>query len=222
MADEDRWAAVDHHLEELFGPADAALDAALARSDDAGLPAIAVSPMLGRLLEVLARARGARRILELGTLGGYSTIWLARALPPDGQLVSLEAEARHAEVARVNLAAAGLGDVVDVRVGAALDTLAQLERDGTDPFDLVFIDADKPPYRQYLQAALRLSAPGTLIIADNVVRGGRITEAQTDDPAVAGIQRFTAALAAEPRLTGTVLQLVGTKGYDGMALAVVR
>jgi predicted O-methyltransferase YrrM len=222
VADDTLWAAVDDHLEGLFGPADAALDDALARSDDAGLPRIAVSPMLGRLLQVLALARGARRILELGTLGGYSTIWLARALPPGGRLVSLEAEPRHAEVARVNIAAAGVDDVVEIRVGAALDTLAELEREGTAPFDLVFIDADKPPYTEYLQAALRLSAPGTLIIADNVVRGGRIADPTIEDPAVAGVQRFNAALAAEPRVTGTVLQLVGTKGYDGMALAVVR
>jgi predicted O-methyltransferase YrrM len=222
VADDTLWAAVDDHLESLFGPADAALDDALARSDDAGLPRIAVSPMLGRLLQVLALARGARRILELGTLGGYSTIWLARALPPGGRLVSLEAEPRHAEVARINIAAAGVDDVVEIRVGAALDTLAELEREGTAPFDLVFIDADKPPYTEYLQAALRLSAPGTLIIADNVVRGGRIADPTIEDPAVAGVQRFNAALAAEPRVTGTVLQLVGTKGYDGMALAVVR
>lgn len=222
MADDDVWTAVDHHLEELFAASDAALDGALARSDDAGLPAIAVSPMHGRLLHVLARARGARRILEIGTLGGYSTVWLARALPPDGQLVTLEYEAEHAEVARTNLAAAELADVVEVRVGAALDTLADLERAGVEPFDLVFIDADKPPYAEYLQAALRLSAPGTLIVADNVVRGGAIVDADPDDPAVAGIQRFNAALAAEPRVTASVIQMVGAKGHDGMAFAVVH
>lgn len=221
MAVDDVWTAVDHHLEGLFTAQDAALDGALARSHGAGLPAIAVSPMHGRLLHVLARARGARRILEIGTLGGYSTIWLARALPPDGHLVTLESEPEHAEVARTNLAAAGLADVVEVRVGAALDTLADLERADVEPFDLVFIDADKPPYAEYLQAALRLSAPGTLIVADNVVRGGAIVDADPDDPAVAGVQRFNAALAAEPRVTASVVQMVGAKGHDGMAFAVV-
>lgn len=221
MAD-DVWTAVDLHLEELFGPPDPALDGALARSDDAGLPAIAVSPMHGRLLHVLALARGARRILEIGTLGGYSTIWLARALPPGGRLVTLEHASAHAEVARANLEAAGLADRVEVRVGAALDTLADLERDGVAPFDMVFIDADKPPYADYLEAVLRLSATGTLIVADNVVRGGGIVDADPDDPAVAGVRRFNAALADEPRVTGAVVQMVGTKGHDGMALAVVR
>lgn len=222
MADDDVWAAVDHHLEGLFDPPEHALDAALARSDDAGLPAIAVSPMHGRLLHVLALARGARRILEIGTLGGYSTIWLARALPPGGRLVTLEREPEHAKVARTNVDAAGLADVVEIRVGEALDTLAALDRQGVEPFDLIFIDADKPPYAEYLQAGLRLSASGTLIVADNVVRGGAIVDAEPDDPAVVGVQRFNAALAAEPRVTGAIVQVVGVKGYDGIALAVVQ
>jgi caffeoyl-CoA O-methyltransferase len=222
VAGDDVWAAVDHHLEGLFDAPDHALDAALARSDDAGLPAIAVSPLHGRLLHVLALARGARRILEIGTLGGYSTIWLARALPPGGRLVTLEHEPEHAKVARANVDAAGLADVVDIRVGEALDTLAALDRQGVEPFDLVFIDADKPPYVEYLQAGLRLSASGTLIVADNVVRGGAIVDAEPDDPAVAGVQRFNAALAAEPRVTATIIQVVGIKGHDGIALAVVQ
>jgi caffeoyl-CoA O-methyltransferase len=197
------------------------LAAALERSAAAGLPDINVSPILGRLLHVLAMACGARTILEIGTLGGYSTIWLARALPPDGRLISLEYEPTHAEVARQNIAEAGLEDLVEIRVGRALDTLAELEAENAGPFDMVFIDADKPPYTEYFQAAMRLARPGTLIVADNVVRGGRVA-GPSDDPAVNGVQRFNAALGQDPRVAAVVLQEVGIKGHDGIALAVVR
>jgi len=218
---DDGFAAVDAYLDGLFGGDDPALAAALEHADAAGLPAINVSPNHGRLLQVLVLACGARRVLELGTLGGYSAIWMARALPPDGRLLSLERDPRFADVARGSIAGAGLADRVEIRVGRALDTLSDLERDDAGPFDMVFIDADKEPYAEYLQAVLRVSAPGTLIVADNVVRGGAVAAA-SDDPAVTGVQRFNAALAAESRVAGAVIQMVGAKGHDGMALAVVR
>jgi caffeoyl-CoA O-methyltransferase len=216
------FAAVDTYLERLFGPGDPVLAAALERSAAAGLPDINVSPTLGRLMHVLAMACGARTILEIGTLGGYSTIWLARALPQDGRLISLEYQPTHAEVARQNIADAGLADRVEIRVGRALDTLVQLEAEGAGPFDMVFIDADKPPYAEYYEAALRLARPGTLIVADNVVRGGRVAAGPSDDPAIAGVQRFNAALGQDPRVAGVVMQEVGSRGHDGIALAVVR
>jgi predicted O-methyltransferase YrrM len=216
------FAAVDTYLEQLFGPSDPVLAAALERSAAAGLPDINVSPMLGRLLHVLAMARGARSILEIGTLGGYSTIWLARALPPGGRLISLEYQPRHAEVAQQNIAEAGLADVVEIRVGRALDTLAELEAGGAGPFDMVFIDADKPPYTEYFHAVVRLGRPGTLIVADNVVRAGYVAAGPSDDPAVAGVQRFNAALGQDERVAAVVLQQVGIKGHDGIALAVIR
>lgn len=221
MEGDDAFLAVDAYLDELFGGDDPALAAVLERADAAGLPAINVSPSHGRLLHVLVLARGARRVLELGTLGGYSAIWMARALPPDGRLLSLERDPAFADVARGSIARAGVADRVEIRVGRGLDTLADLERDDAGPFDMVFIDADKEPYAEYLQAVLLLSAPGTLIVADNVVRGGAVAEA-SDDPAVTGVQRFNAALAAESRVAGAVIQMVGAKGHDGMALAVVR
>jgi predicted O-methyltransferase YrrM len=216
------YAAVDAYLDELFGPSDPALAAAQERSVAAGLPQISVSPNHGRFLQVLALARGARSILEIGTLGGYSAIWLARALPPGGKLITLEYESRHAEVARGNIDVAGLGDRVEIRVGRALDLLAELAHEGTGPFDMVFIDADKPAYPEYLRAALRLAAPGTLIVADNVVRGGKVALGSSDDEMVTGVQRFNAALAGDPRLAAAVVQQVGVKGHDGMAFAVVR
>jgi predicted O-methyltransferase YrrM len=217
----DVWTAVDEYITDLLVPADPALDAALAASAAAGLPAIQVAPNQGKLLELLARIQGARSILELGTLGGYSTIWLGRTLLPDGHMVTLEADPRHAEVARANLARAGLADIVEVRVGAALDTLPKLAADGVGPFDLVFIDADKVSYPEYLTWAIRLSRPGTLIIADNVVRNGAVADPDTVDENVRGVQRFTELLAAEPRVTATAIQTVGVKGYDGFALAIV-
>ncbi|HEY0364772.1 MAG TPA: O-methyltransferase [Solirubrobacteraceae bacterium] len=215
----DRWTAVDRYLADRLLEPDAALDAALEASAAAGLPAHGVSPTQGRLLELLARIQGARTILELGTLGAYSTIWLARALPPGGRLVTLELDAGYAEVARANLARAGVADVVEVRVGPARDTLAALAAEGHDAFDLVFIDADKAGNAEYLAAALGLSRPGTLIVADNVIRGGSVLDG--DDASSVGVRRFFDLIAAEPRLRATAIQTVGEKGYDGFALAVV-
>jgi caffeoyl-CoA O-methyltransferase len=215
------YTEVDTYLEGLFGAPDASLAGALERAGAAGLPAIQVSANLGRFLHVLALARGARTILEIGTLGGYSTIWLARALPAGGRLTSLELDPRHAEVASRNVAGAGLDDLVDIRVGPAIDTLAALEREGAT-FDMVFIDADKPPYTEYLEASVRLARPGTLIVADNVVRQGAVAHGASDDEAVTGIQRFNAALARDSRLAAAVVQQVGVKGHDGMAFAVLR
>jgi predicted O-methyltransferase YrrM len=218
-SENDRWTAVDRYLADRLLEPDAALDAALEASAAAGLPAHGVSPTQGRLLELLARIQGARRILELGTLGAYSTISLARALPPGGRLVTLELDARYAGVARANLARAGLADVAEVRVGPARDTLAALTAEGHDPFDLVFIDADKAGNAEYLAAALELSRPGTLIVADNVIRAGAILDG--DDASAVGVRRFFDLIAAEPRLRATAIQTVGEKGYDGFALAVV-
>jgi caffeoyl-CoA O-methyltransferase len=220
MGHDDVFTAVDDYVDGLFAPPDPALQATLDRSREAGLPEIGVSSNLGRLLHVLALARGARTVLEIGTLGGYSTIWLARALPSDGRLVSLEFEPAHAEIARRNIADAGLADLVDIRVGRALDTLTVLQAEGVGPFDMVFIDADKEPYAEYFDAAVRLGRPGTLIVADNVVRRGRVALG-ADDEATAGIRRFNARMAADTRVAGAIVQTVGVKGHDGLALAVV-
>jgi predicted O-methyltransferase YrrM len=211
------WSAVDRYLADVFIGDDPAVDNALSASDKAGLPAIAVSPTQGKQLYLLALIRGARRILEIGTLGGYSTIWLARALPADGKLITLEADPKHAEVARANIRDAGLGDKVDVRVGRALDTLPTL----VGPFDLFFIDADKPSIPDYFQWSLKLSRPGSVIIVDNVVRDGAIIDAN-GDAAVKGVRRFNELVAAEKRVTGTTIQTVGSKGYDGFAMLVVK
>ncbi len=218
---EERWTAVDSYLDDRLVPADQALEAALQAAAGAGLPPINVSPGQGQMLQVLARGLGARRILEIGTLGGYSTIWLARALPPGGRLITLEAEARHAEVARANLSRAGLADVAEVRVGRAQDTLPQLHAAGEGPFDLIFIDADKPGYADYLDWSVRLSRPGSMIVADNVVRDGAVADPASPDADVQGVRGFIERLAAEPRVSATVVQTVGRKGYDGFALAVV-
>jgi predicted O-methyltransferase YrrM len=214
---DERWAAVDEYLSERLAPGEAALTDALAANAAAGLVAADVSPAQGRLLELLARLCGARAILEIGTLGGYSTIWLARALPPDGRLVTLEADPHHARVARSNLAGAGLAEVVEVVEGPALETLPGI----AGPFDLVFIDADKERSAEYLALALERSRAGTLIVADNVVRGGAVVDAGSDDPRVVGVRRLVEAVAAEPRLVATGLQTVGVKGWDGMVLALV-
>jgi predicted O-methyltransferase YrrM len=221
MSANDTWNDVDSYFTETLSLTDPALRAALEASDAAGLPQIAVSAPQGRLLRLLAEVQGARRILEIGTLGGFSTISLARALPEDGRLVSLEFDPRHAEVARGNIAAAGLADRVEVRVGAALDSLPQVQADGLGPFDLVFIDADKVNNAHYVRWALDLSRPGTLIIVDNVVRGGKVLDASSEDPAVVGTRAALDFVAAEPRLTATALQTVGSKGYDGFVLARV-
>jgi predicted O-methyltransferase YrrM len=219
MSSQSLWSAVDRYLEGLFVPEDAALDAALAASEKAGLPAINVSPTQGKLLMLLAKLRGARKILEIGTLGGYSTIWLARALPAEGKLITLEALQKHAEVARANLRRADLEGKVEVRVGKALDTLPQVA--GEAPFDLVFIDADKPSNPDYLQWALKLTRAGSLIILDNVVREGRVANASARDDSVQGVRRANEMLAREPRVSATAIQTVGVKGYDGFALALV-
>jgi predicted O-methyltransferase YrrM len=221
MSSQDQWTAVDRYITDLLVPADAALDAALQTSAAAGLPPHHVSPSLGKLLLLLARVQGARRILEIGTLGGYSTIWLARALPPDGRLVTLEVDPRHAEVARANIARAGLAGVVDLRLGRALDTLRQLAAERGGAFDLIFIDADKASNPEYFAWALDLSRRGTLIIADNVVRNGAVIAAASEDPNVRGVRRFNELLAAEPRVSATAIQTVGSKGYDGFAIALV-
>ncbi|MFF8292496.1 O-methyltransferase [Streptomyces sp. NPDC016309] len=218
---QERWTAVDDYLTDMLAPADEALAAALADSDAAGLPAIGVTPPQGKLLHLLARTQGARTILEIGTLGGYSTLWLARALPADGRLVSLEYDPRHADVARANLARAGLDGVAEVRTGAALDTLPKLAEEGVGPFDLVFIDADKPNNPRYVEWALRLTRPGSLVVVDNVVRGGAITDESSTDPAVIATRELFDLVARDPRLDATALQTVGGKGYDGMLIARV-
>lgn len=219
---DDVYTAVDDHLDGLFGSPDTALNEALRRSDEAGLPSIAISSNIGRFLQVLVAASGARRVLEIGTLGGYSTIWLARALPEDGQLVTLEYEPLHAEVARTNLDAAGVGEWTEIRLGRALDSLRQMADEDVAPFDLVFLDADKDTYAEYLDAAIELSRPGTLVVADNVVRGGAILDPDSDDTAAQGIRRFNAALAGHPAVTAaSIIQVVGHKGHDGLAFGVV-
>jgi predicted O-methyltransferase YrrM len=228
---QELWTAVDRYICDRLLPEDPALDAALRASDAAGLPPIAITPNQGRLLALLVRIHGARRILELGTLGGYSTIWLARALPPGGSLVTLEANPDYAEAARKNIAGAGLAEIVQLRVGPALETLPVLAAEG-EPFDLIFIDADKQNYPGYLEWSLKLSRPGTVIVADNIVRGGAILDANANanadagdprpaDGVVQGVRRFYELLAAEPRLSATAIQTVGAKGHDGFALALV-
>jgi predicted O-methyltransferase YrrM len=216
-----RWTEVDRYLAETLIEADEVLDAALAANTAAGLPAIDVTPTQGRFLQILAQMVGAARILEIGTLGGYSAIWLARALPAGGRLITLEANADHARVAMENLTRAGVTEVVELRLGAAVDSLAQLEAEGAGPFDLIFIDADKPNNPVYLEWALRLARVGTLIVCDNVIRDGEVANAENDDPSVRETRRMFAMMAAEPRLMATALQTVGSKGYDGFAIALV-
>lgn len=219
---QDQWNSVDHYVSELLVPEDEALTEALAASDAAGLPAIAVAPNQGKLLHLLARIQGARTALEIGTLGGYSTIWLARALPEDGRLISLEYSPEHADVARANLARAGLDTIAEVRTGAALDLLPRIEKEpGAGPFDMVFIDADKANNARYVEWALRLTRPGSVIVVDNVIRAGAITDPATDDPAVRGTRELFDLVADDPRLDATAVQTVGTKGWDGLLVARV-
>jgi len=215
------WTKVDRYFGDHLLAPDPALDAAIAANREAELPAIDVTPLQGKFLELLVRATGARRILEIGTLGGYSTIWLARALPKGGTVVSLELEPRHAKIARANLKTAGLAERVDIRVGPAAKSLKKLAAEDAKPFDLIFIDADKASYPDYLDLSLKLAREGTLIVADNVVRDGAVLDPAHPDPHVQGVRRFTEKLAAEPRLSATVLQTVAGKGYDGFAMAVV-
>jgi predicted O-methyltransferase YrrM len=218
----EQWSAVDRYISDLLLPVDPALDAALAASAAAGLPAINVSPNQGKLLNLLARAQHARTILEIGTLGGYSTIWLARALAEGGRLITLEAEPRHVEVARSNIARANLTDGVEIRLGKALEILPGLVSAGLGPFDFVFIDADKENTALYFDWSLKLTRPGSIIIVDNVVRKGAVVNADSDDANVQGVRRFYEKLAAEPRVSATAIQTVGSKGYDGFAIALVN
>lgn len=218
---EQLWTAVDAYICDLLVPSDPALDAALEASAAAGLPSIQVAPNQGKLLHLLARIQGARSILEIGTLGGYSTIWLARALPPDGRVITLEADPRHAEVARANFARAGLAGQIELRLGLALDTLPQLSIERLGPFDLIFIDADKANIPAYFNFALSLSRRGSIIIVDNVVRNGAVIDADSTDPDIQGVRKFNEILARERRVSATAIQTVGGKGYDGFALALV-
>lgn len=218
---EATWTAVDDYLSGLVLREDAALQAALDDAAAAGLPNIQVTPLQGKLLHLLARAIGARHILEVGTLGGYSTIWLARALPRDGTLVTLEVEKRHADVARANLERAGLGDVVEIRLGRALDTLPELEKEERPPFDLVFLDADKGNTPEYFRRAVSLCHEGSVIVLDNAVRHGAVLDADSSDGDVVGTRAVLQLMGEEPRVDATVIQTVGAKGYDGFALAVV-
>lgn len=218
---QEQWTAVDDYFNHLLIPTDDVLQAALEASAAAGLPSIQVAPNQGWFLQLLAHLQGARAILEIGTLGGYSTIWMARALPADGRLITLEADPKHAEVARENIARAGLDDRVEVRLGPARETLPRLVVERQGPFDLVFIDADKESIPEYISWALKLTRPGSLIVVDNVVRRGAVVDASSTDPSVRGVRRMAELLAAEPRLDAAVLQTVGTKGYDGLAIARV-
>ena len=223
---QELWTAVDAYIDGLLFAGDDVLASTLEASAKADLPPISVTPSQGKLLCLLAQMSGARNILEIGTLGGYSTLWLARALPPEGRILTLEFSAKHAEVARANFVRAGFAEKIEVRIGAALETLPQIAAEGRGPFDFIFLDANKDGYPEYLAWALRLSRPGTVIVADNVVRDGEVLQRGTKDAAVQGAQRFNAMLAAEscadnPRLSSTILQTVGCKGYDGFALARV-
>ncbi len=218
---QELWSAVDEYIDDKLGLADPILSAALSANAEGGLPAIDVTGSQGKLLFMLARLAGARRILEIGTLGGYSTIWLARALPPDGKLITLEYEPRHADVAKSNVERAGFGNVVDIRVGAALDSLPIIEAEKGGPFDLVFIDADKVNNTLYFEWAIKLSRKGSVIIIDNVVREGGLADASSEDAAIRASRRVTELLGSDPRVDGTVIQTVGTKGYDGFAIAMV-
>lgn len=216
-----QWTAVDRYICGVLVPSDPALDAVAEAREAAGLPEHDVSPNEGKFLHLLARVQRARAILEIGTFAGYSAIWLARALPPGGRLVTLEADPRHADLALINIARAGLAAVVDVRVGPALDTLPRLAAEGWGPFDLIFIDADKRNNPGYLEWSIKLSRPGTLIVADNVVRGGAVADPASPDPDAQGVRRFNELIAADPRLTATALQTVGAKGWDGFAMIMV-
>jgi predicted O-methyltransferase YrrM len=223
---QEQWTEVDRYITNLLVPPDPALDAALQTSAAAGLPPISVAPNQGKLLQLLALLQGARTILELGTLGGYSTIWLARALPSGGSLVTLEADPHYAEVAHANIERAGLSDIVELRVGLAGDSLAQLVAEDRGPFDLIFMDADKKSNSEYFEWALKLARRGSLIVTDNVVRGGAVLDPAGEDPSlgnagIVGIRRFYEMLAREPRVSATAIQTVGSKGHDGFALALV-
>jgi len=216
------FAAVDKYIAKLLGPEDKALGSTVKSMKKAGIPPMNISANQGKFLQVLAKTAGAKKILEIGTCGGYSTIWLARALPPGGHLITLEVDPEYAGVARQNIIKAGLDAVVDIKVGKALDTLHALDADDAGPFDMIFIDADKPPYTEYFDWAVKLSRPGTIIVADNVVREGKILDEKHADEKVQGVQRLNKALATDERVTATIIQNVGVKYHDGMAIAVVN
>ena len=220
--DKDIFKKVDDYIGDLLGQEDTVLQETIQSLDREGIPQISVSANQGKFLQVLLMLGNVKTVLELGTLGGYSTIWMARALPEDGKIITLEIDEHHAEVARRNIEKADLTDKVEVRVGKALDLLPKMKSDSEGPFDMIFIDADKPPYAEYFQHALTLARPGTLIICDNVVREGKVLDANTDDERVQGVQRFNQLLADTPQVTATILQTVGAKDYDGMAIAVVN
>lgn len=213
---------VDQYISNLFEDQDEALLATEKAIIDENIPQISISPNQGKFLQLMAKLCNAKRILEIGTLGGYSTIWMARALPKDGKLISLELDQHHATVAGKNIAHAGLSDIVDIRLGKAIETLPQLVKNNEGPFDMIFIDADKPPYTEYFEWSLKLSRPGTLIIADNVIRDGKVLLADSNDEMVKGVKRFNAALAANKNVNATIIQTVGAKEHDGMALAIVK
>jgi len=219
---QDTWNAVDEYFNNVLVSSDFALNNAIQNSNAAGLPKHNVAPNQGKLLQLFAKMQGARNILEIGTLGGYSTIWLARALPSDGCLITLEANPDYAEVAIKNITKANLADVVDVRIGKAIDTLPKLLKEGLAPFDLIFIDADKPNNPAYLEWSLKLSRPGTIIIGDNVVRNGEVINPDSSDAKVQGVRKFCELISSEPRLSATAIQTVGSKGYDGFAIALVN
>jgi predicted O-methyltransferase YrrM len=219
---QEQWSAVDEYINKLVVRPDAALDAAIKASNKAELPAIAVAPNQGKLLHILARLVNARNILEVGTLGGYSTIWLARALRPRGKVITLEINAKHAKVAEANVARAGLAKSVEVRIGPALQSMKQLAAQKRAPFDLIFIDADKATIPDYFKWSLKLSRPGSLIVVDNVVRKGAVIESNSDDVDVQGVRRLNEMLAKEKRVTATTIQTVGSKGYDGLTIVLVN
>jgi predicted O-methyltransferase YrrM len=218
---QETWSAVDAYICDCLIAPDPVLDSALRASAAAGLPQHNVAPNQGKFLQILAQMQGARKILELGTLGGYSTIWLARALPEGGRLITLEANPHYAEIAKVNIAKAELSPLVEIRVGRAIEILPLLFQEGLAPFDFIFIDADKPSNPEYLEWALKLSRPGTIIVGDNVIRSGMVADPTSTDANVLGVRRFFDLMARNPRLSATAIQTVGSKGYDGFSLAIV-
>jgi len=220
--DQKVFKEVDQYISDLFIPQDDALIAAELSHKQEGIPHINVSPNMGKLLYLLVKLTNAKKILELGTLAGYSTIWMAKALPDDGRLISLEIDPRHAGIARKNISRSGLSDKIEIHVGKAIDLLPVLVKENAGPFDMIFIDADKPPYTEYFELSLKLSRPGTLIIADNVIRDGKVLDPSQEDPMVKGAQRFNKALAAHKGVDATILQTIGVKEYDGMAIAIVK
>lgn len=222
MSTIEKWTAVDQYVSDILIPKDSTLEEVLQTNATANLPAHDVSPTQGMFLQLLVQIQGARNILEIGTLGGYSTIWLARSLPPEGRVVTLEANEKHADIARSNIERANLNDRIEVRTGFALDSLKQIENEKYEPFDFIFIDADKQNNPAYFEWALKLSRPGTVIIGDNVVREGEVIDNTSNDPRVQGIRRFYELIATEPRVSATALQTVGSKGYDGFIMAVVK